>query len=390
MPPAGTDRLRVVFLTHNYPRHAGDVAGGFLHPLALALVERGVDLRVVAPSDAGQGGEDVIDGIPVTRVRYASPSRERYAYTGTMTDAVRSPPGVVALLHLHTALRDGARAAARGADQVIVHAHWWIPAALAAPPELPMVVTCHGTDVRLLEKSGIARWLARPPLRRARVVTTVSSALAKTIEARAGVQLSPDAIQPMPVASLDRPRSVGGGGLVVLGRLTAQKRVTLAIDAWAMARAAGLRWPLTIVGDGPMRAQLEAHAQRVAPDGGITFRGAVAPSSVPSELAYADLLLMPAEQEGLGLSAAEALMQGVPVVACADGGGVLDVVKDGEGGRVVAPDAAALAGAMHAVSADDAARDAAWHAGREWRTHLSPAFVADRAMTWYQRALRGE
>jgi len=29
--------VRVVFLTHNYPRHPGDIAGAFLHPLATAL-----------------------------------------------------------------------------------------------------------------------------------------------------------------------------------------------------------------------------------------------------------------------------------------------------------------------------------------------------------------
>jgi glycosyltransferase involved in cell wall biosynthesis len=389
MPRAGTDRLRVVFLTHNYPRHPGDVAGGFLHPFALALVERGVDLRVVAPSDAGQGGDDLVDGIAVTRVRYAAPARERYAYTGNMTSAVRSPAGMLALLHLHTALRDGARAAAMGADRVVVHAHWWMPAALAAPPELPMVVTCHGTDVRLLESSGIARWLARPPLRRARLVTTVSSALARTIEARAGVRVPPDAIQPMPVPALARPRSVGGGGIVVLGRLTAQKRIGIAIEAWAHARSAGLPWALTIVGDGPMRSALEAQARAVAPDGGITFRGAVAPSAVPAELAHADLMVMPAEREGLGLAAAEALMQGVPVVACSDGGGVLDVVQHGAGGRVVAPEARALAAAMLGSHADSAARDAAWDAGQQWRARLAPGFVADRAMTWYERALHG-
>ena len=49
--------MRVLFLTHNYPRHAGDVAGGFLHPLAVALRQRGVDLQVIAPSDRGQDGD---------------------------------------------------------------------------------------------------------------------------------------------------------------------------------------------------------------------------------------------------------------------------------------------------------------------------------------------
>ena len=39
-------------------------------------------------------------------------------------------------------------------------------------------------------------------------------------------------------------------------------------------------------------------------------------------------MLFPAQGEGFGLAAAEALMAGVPVVACWDGGGLLDVVPE--------------------------------------------------------------
>ena len=45
--------MRVVFLTHNFPRYAGDVSGNFLVPLAHALQERGVRITVVAPADEG-------------------------------------------------------------------------------------------------------------------------------------------------------------------------------------------------------------------------------------------------------------------------------------------------------------------------------------------------
>ena len=36
--------MRVVWITHNYPRHTGDVAGGFLHPLAVALRRPGTSM----------------------------------------------------------------------------------------------------------------------------------------------------------------------------------------------------------------------------------------------------------------------------------------------------------------------------------------------------------
>ena len=62
--------MRVAFLTHNFPREAGDVSGAFLLTLARALTERGHRVQVIAPSDRGQAGPPVLEGIPVRRVRY--------------------------------------------------------------------------------------------------------------------------------------------------------------------------------------------------------------------------------------------------------------------------------------------------------------------------------
>ncbi|HXF95538.1 MAG TPA: glycosyltransferase family 4 protein, partial [Gemmatimonadales bacterium] len=189
--------MRVVFLTHNFPRFEGDVAGAFLATLALALRSRGVEVAVVAPSDAGEVGAREWRGIPVRRVRYAAPAREVLAYRGTMTEAVRTPSRWSALLSLHRALREGARIElAAGAR--LVHAHWWVPAGLAAPPEAPLVLTVHGTDGALLRRSRLARFAARPVFRRARLVTTVSAELARTVEATVGRAVAAEQILPMP------------------------------------------------------------------------------------------------------------------------------------------------------------------------------------------------
>ena len=96
--------MRVVFLTHNYPRTPGDLAGSFLATLARGLVRRGVGVRVVAPSDAGEGGEETVDGVSIRRVRYASPQQERIAYRGSMATDVKSPAGLRALAGLWRAV----------------------------------------------------------------------------------------------------------------------------------------------------------------------------------------------------------------------------------------------------------------------------------------------
>ena len=63
--------MRVLFLTHSYPRFASDAAGSFLHRLAVALRAGGCDVQVLAPSGKGLVKEEAIDGVPIRRFRYA-------------------------------------------------------------------------------------------------------------------------------------------------------------------------------------------------------------------------------------------------------------------------------------------------------------------------------
>jgi glycosyltransferase involved in cell wall biosynthesis len=379
--------MRVLFLTHNYPRHRGDVPGAFLHQLARALLDQGVDLQVIAPSDRGQGGDDSLDGVPVRRVRYAVSSRETLAYTGNLAAEVRTIGGLRAFIGMLEAFKREVRRELGEFPGTVVHAHWWVPAGMSLPGRTPAVVTCHGSDVRLLDGNFTARLIGQRVLRRATMVTTVSPGLARIIERRAGVTLPDDQVQPMPIEPIDRPRSSGGGGIVVLGRLSAQKRVDLAIDGYAAALGQGLDLPLTIAGDGSERASLESRVQQLRIADRVRFLGAITPDTVPGLLATADLMLMPAQGEGFGLAAAEALIQGVPVVACDDGGGLLDVIPQGDGGRIVPPDPQSIADAIIAFTSDPDAPQDAHRSGMAWKERLSPRHVAARCINWYQRVL---
>ena len=377
----------VVFVTHNYPRHAGDLPGAFLHPLARALSERGHDVRVVAPADRGRGGREPLEGIPVRRVRYASAERETLAYEGRMQEAVRSAGGLFRLRALLNALRDGARAEAQGsAGPAVLHAHWWIPAGLALPRELPALVTLHGTDGRLLRSSAVARWLGRRVLRSARVVSAVSPELAAAAERVSGRSDIAAHVQPMPVDAGLLPVSRGGGGAVVLARLTPQKRIELALRAVGQLAQDGDPVPLTVIGDGPERARLESLAGLLPNGATVRFTGTLSPAQVAERLATADLLLFPAKDEGLGLAAVEALIAGVPVVACEDGGGVVSALRRHGGGVVTAATPLALAEAVRALRKPEHAADAR-RAGALWRSELAPARVAEVFEGWYREAL---
>jgi glycosyltransferase involved in cell wall biosynthesis len=377
--------VRVVFLTHNYPRFAGDLPGAFLHSLAVALRARGHDVRVVVPSDRGQNGREELDGVLVRRVRYAQAEREVYAYTGRMVESVRSPRGWLALAGMIRALRNGAREELAGGPQdSVVHAHWWLPAGLATPEPARTVITLHGTDARLLERSRPARWLGRWALHRAGVVSAVSDDIAGVVARTVGRTDVASHVLPMPVAASDRPWTTGGAGAIIVARLTAQKRVDLALRALARL---SLRVPLTIVGDGPELDGLRATAARLGLADVVRWEGAQPPSEVAARLGHADVMLFTAAGEGLGLAAVEALMAGVPVIVCRDGGGVVETVARWGGGTVVEPTeeavGAALADALQSVEL----KAAAHAAGSRWRERLDPARVAETFERWYHEAL---
>jgi L-malate glycosyltransferase len=99
--------------------------------------------------------------------------------------------------------------------------------------------------------------------------------------------------------------------VAVICRLTAWKRVDLAIEAAARANV-----DLWIIGDGEDRPKLEALAKRVGAR--ATFHGFQ--KDPRSLIADCDALLSTAKEEPLGLSVLESLSMARPIIACATGG----------------------------------------------------------------------
>ncbi len=141
-----------------------------------------------------------------------------------------------------------------------------------------------------------------------------------------------------------------------------------------------------IIGDGPMEAELKAQAQECGLGESIVF---AAVNGVPEKLLpMFDVVAVPSVQEGLGLSAMEALACGIPVVASRVGG-LPEVVKDGATGFLVPPqDPAALADAMHKLLADRILASDMGGRGREWiRERFAIDRMIDGILAVYQEAL---
>jgi glycosyltransferase involved in cell wall biosynthesis len=385
--------VRILSLAHAYPRWEGDVAGAFIERLALAMQRRSHQITMIVPADRGTGGATVRNGITVLRARYAPAEWEVLAYQGHMTRALKSAGGLTCFAALLASQTGTAIRAFRQERADVIHAHWWVPGGIAGwlthlAVHQPYVVTLHGTDVRVLERSRMGRALARVVLDKAGAVTAVSSYLAQRAAQLLHLDPARFIVQPMP---LDVERyshlSSGGGGIVTVGRLVAQKRIGTLLEAVARLKATGIELPLRIVGDGPERRSLEYYATRLGIAGMTDFVGEVPPEAIPEQIGDADVFAFPATDEGLGLAAVEALLLGVPVVASQGGGGVSEFVPPEGAGRLVSGDSAGeMAVAIADLVNDEQSRLRAAELGRQLRIRFEPDRVAAVFEAVYDRA----
>ena len=140
----------------------------------------------------------------------------------------------------------------------------------------------------------------------------------------------------------------------------------------AVSRLPSRSYSLTIAGDGPMRAEIEASAR--AQNADARFVGQLPPSAMPEFLAHGDLFAWPGVGEAYGLTYLEAQAAGLPVVA-EDHGGVSACVEDGISGILTDPNVAgAFAEALRTLVGDAALRRRLSESARQW-------VLAERSLT---------
>jgi glycosyltransferase involved in cell wall biosynthesis len=118
-----------------------------------------------------------------------------------------------------------------------------------------------------------------------------------------------------------------------------------------------------VVGDGPLRAEVQRAARERGLDGRVRFLGSRA--DVPDIMAASDVLILASAVEGMPGSAIEAGMTGLPVVGFRMAG-IPEVVEDGVTGVLVAPnDVDALARSTLKVLSDGSGSRSMGEAARE-------------------------
>lgn len=137
--------------------------------------------------------------------------------------------------------------------------------------------------------------------------------------------------------------------------------------ATALGRLADIPWNLVVIGDGPMRPDIEALFAPL-PAGRILFTGALQPHEVLRWMRAGDLFAWPGFREAFGMVYLEAQACGLPVAALRTAG-VPVVVEENVTGFLTDESAEAYAGALRTLLADPAARRELGAAGRRKVEH---------------------
>lgn len=369
LEPPDADRgpaLRVLTFSSLFPSEARPRHGIFVETrLRHLIADCNVEARVVAP----------VPWFPFRSPRFgryaalaATPAEERRIHGKVIVAYPRylMLPAIGMALQPRTMAASAASIvsawARAGWSPDVIDAHYLYPdgvaaASLARRLGRPYLITARGTDVNVIARMpGPARKIL-DAARGAAAVIAVSEALrsalielgvepAKIVTLRNGVDL--DVFRPEdPAASRRRLGLPAAPLLAAVGNLVAEKDQALAIRS---LRALP-EHHLVVVGDGPLRGDLEALSGRLGVAERVRFFEPMPQPELSFLYSSADALLLTSVREGWPNVVLESLACGTPVVAV-DVGAAREILTDPGVGRIVATrDPSGIAAAVRTLSA---------------------------------------
>jgi glycosyltransferase involved in cell wall biosynthesis len=258
----------------------------------------------------------------------------------------------------------------------LLHAHFGVDAIEAAPLakalRIPLAVTLHGYDINI-DRRWWESGKGEPKMKHypRRLLDLASEefvhfiAVSDAIRQRAiAYGIRSEKVTTLPIG-IDVKKFVPGTTPIVkrdrrilfVGRLVEKKGCGFLLRAIPLVKNRVPDVQLSIVGDGPLRAELD----RLARDLGLSvhFHGALEPTAIKSELDRARVVCLPStraangDAEGLPIVLLEAQAAGLPVVASRFGG-IKEAVDDGKTGYCfVEKDVGDLASRLTQILTDD-------------------------------------
>jgi len=384
------DRPRVVAIARLFHPWIGGTERQALK-LAHALVDLGVDVRVVTGWwFRGTPQTEEIEGIRVFRNHtlwecFGIRGLRKfggYLYLITLLWHLWRTRGTYDVIHVHALNYHTAAAALAGRI-------------LGKPTVVKLANSGRASDIDKMrndEQLALAHLLLPTALRCDRFVASNATVVRELAAAGVGAEricripngVETDHIRPKASYEQSDPTII-----TYVGRLHRQKGVDTLLRAFARLSAREGADPirLDLVGDGPLRDELEALAHRLGISDGVRFLGAS--DRVPDVLGASDVFVLPSRAEGLSNALLEAMSSGLPCVV-SDIPGNVDVITDRDNGLLfTVDDPEVLADTLLGVVRSPGLREALGRRARHTaETTYALGHVARRYATLYAALCR--
>jgi colanic acid/amylovoran biosynthesis glycosyltransferase len=220
----------------------------------------------------------------------------------------------------------------------------------------PIITTFHGYDVNVLPQQ-LGRKLYSSLFRKGDLFTVGSRFMGKRLIALgappARVITLPIGVDLARYTFASRTRCTSGVRLLTVARLTEVKGIEYLLGAISKLIRDGLSVVYTVVGDGPIKGDLQRLVRRLQIDNAVHFVGSATAEEMPMLYREADIFVLPSvrtplgEEEGQAIVLAEAQACGLPVIATRTGA-LPEAMVDGVSGLLVKPESEeALARGIH-------------------------------------------
>lgn len=323
--------MRILVLIHEYPPVGGG-GGKVAEDIAEGLVSRGHEVRIITARLKGLPSKEKRGGVDVIRVH----SGRKFAYKASFTAMA---------LFLITGFWSSLIEIKNWKPDVI-HVHFAVPAGvlgwlLSFLTKIPYLMTVHLGDVPggVPEKTDKwFRWVGpfTPGIwKRAKKVVAVSAYTRELALKRYPVAI--DVINNGVDTAYYDPGTLKVSSpprILFVGRIVPQKNPLQVVRS--LAEVKDLEWQCEIVGDGPLRNEMELEVEKLGIRNRVEFTGWVSPEEVKQWFGKSDILFMPSLSEGLPVVGVQALSMGLAFVT-GKVGGFVDLVEDGKNGFLHLP-----------------------------------------------------
>lgn len=349
----------------------------------------------------------MLEGIDVVRAGTFLPGILKLSSSASLTAQFHS--GLVGKLRVLTyAVLQVYHGVTMGHDRGIqvINSHWLVPSGLAGAITAsilgkPHIVTTHGSGVAAAEILPLGRLITKLIARDCSGFTAVSQylggrlfrLLARSTALQPRIHRVPMGVdekrfRPHPGPAPERP------SILFVGRLDERKGIEFLLQAASMLVGDFPDMAIRIVGDGPLRSDLERRSHELGLAGNVDFVGPLPNSELPREYARCQILVVPSVTngspvaEGLGLVAVEAAMSGRAIVA-SNIGGIPEVVQDHWSGLLVLERSSQeIASAIRLLLCDSNMRIRFSRRARVHSLEFSQGKVADRLEVILEEAWR--